>query len=326
MFAGRYDAAARWLDRAETAFAALGDTESEVYAQALKMRGSLLGRGDSPDLPRAIVVLERASALFRKRYPQSEGRIGTLFYLAHALRAENQPDRAETIADEAVALATEFPRPGFQTPNAYSLRAEIRDSNGNLSGSEEDYRTAHDGYARSIGPSHFLALQNDSLLGATMLERGQRREEALQLIESTTDALARSRPGSPTHAKALNRLGVAYLRLGRFDRAAKLLEQARAVWAERQETLQRSNATVSLAEARIAAGALTEGRALLGGRSRSCAAPTFGTAPGRRVHLALGLLGVEAGKPARPAPSDRRWRFPRRTTGTIAGRVRRGPP
>jgi eukaryotic-like serine/threonine-protein kinase len=297
MFAGRYDAAAGWLDRAETAFAALGDTESEHYAQALKMRGNLLRRGDSPDLPRAVAVLERAAALFRKRYPHSNGRIGTLFYLAQTLRAENQPDRAERSADEAVALASELPRPGFELANAYSLRAAIRDGNGNLSGADDDYRTAHDGYARSVGPGHFLTLQNDGLRGATLLERGQRREEALQLIESTTDGLARSRRGSGTHAQALNRLGVAYLRLGRFDRAAEMLEQARAVWAERQERLQRTDATVSLAEARIAAGALTEARPLLDEALTVLrSAPPTAAHPEGEVHLALGLLGIDAGR------------------------------
>src|SRR5262249_29987230 len=260
MFAGRLDAAAPWLDRAEAAFAALGDTESEAYAQGLQLRGNMLRRGD---LPRAIAVLEGAAALFRKRYPQSQGRTGTLFYLAQALRAENQPERAETVADEAVTLAKGLPRPGFELPNAYSLRAAIRDGNGNLSGAEDDYRAAHDGYVRSVGPEHFLTLQNDGLLGATMLERGLKREEALQAVESTTDGLARSRRGSGTHAQALNRLGLAYLRLGRFDRAAKILEQARGLWAERQDALHRADATVSLAEARIAEGALTEGRALL---------------------------------------------------------------
>ncbi|HET6981352.1 MAG TPA: protein kinase [Myxococcaceae bacterium] len=295
LFAGRYDAAAGWLDRAETALAALGDTESEDYAQALKMRGSLLRR---QDLPRAIVVLERAADLFRRRYPQSQGRTGSLFYLAQALRAENRPERAEAIADEAVALATELPRPGFEVANAHSLRAAIRDSNGNLSGAEDDYRTAHDSYARSVGAGHFLTLQNDGLLGATLLERGQRREEALQLIESTTDALARSRRGSTTHAIALNRLGLAYLRLGRVDRAAETLEQARAVWSERKDALQRTDATVALAEARIAAGRLTEARALLDealGVLRS--ATPSALHPEGEVHLALGLLEADAGRP-----------------------------
>jgi serine/threonine-protein kinase len=300
MFAGRYDETARWLDRAETAFAELGDTESEFYAQALKMRGNLLRRGESPDLPRATAMLERAAALFRKRYPHSDGRTGTLFYLAHILRAENQPDRAEKVADEAVAVANELPSPiaGFELPNAYSLRAAIRDSNGNLSGAEDDYRTAHDGYTRSVGPGHFLTLQNDGLLGATMLERGEGREEALQLIESTTDALARSRRGSGTHAQALNRLGRTYLRLGRFQRAAELLEQARAVWAERHETLPRTDATVALAGARIATGDLTAGRALLGEALAAIrSAPPSAVHPEGDVHLALGLLGVEAGRP-----------------------------
>ena len=295
MFAGRYDAAARWLDRAEKALAALGDTDSEVYAQMLKVRGSLLRR---QDLPRAIVVLERAADLFRKRYPQSQGRTGALFYLAQALRAENQPERAEAVADEAVTLAGELPRPGFEVANAHSLRAAIRDSNGNLSGAEDDYRAARDGYARSIGPEHFLALQNDGLLGATMLERGQRREEAIQLIESTTDALARSRRGSTTHAFALNRLGVAYLRLGRVDRAAQLLEEARAVWSERKDMVQRTDATVSLAEARIAAGGLTEARGLLDeALSVLRSATPSAVHPEGEVHLALGLLEADAGRP-----------------------------
>ena len=299
MFAGRYEVAARWLDQAEKALAALGDTESEVYAQTLKIRGNLLRHGESPDFPRAIAVLERAAALFRKRYPQSDGRTGTLLYLAQSLRAENQPERAEAVADEAVALATQFPRPGFEVPNAYSLRAAIRDSNGNLSGAEDDYRTARDGYTRSIGPKHFLTLQNDGLLGATVLERGQRREEALQLIESSTDALAGSRRGSNTHAQALTRLGVTYLRLGRFERAAEVLEQARAVWAERQEPVQRTDPTVSLAEARIAAGALTEGRALLDEAFAVLhGAPPSAAHPEAEVHLALGLLGIEAARAA----------------------------
>jgi eukaryotic-like serine/threonine-protein kinase len=298
MFGGRHAAAVPWLDRAEKAFVALGDTESEEYAQVLKMRGNLLRRGDAPDLPRAIDVLDQAAALFRKRYPSSEGRTGTLFYLAQALRAANQPDRAEAIADEAVAVATERPRTGFEIPNAYSLRAEIRDGNGNLSGAEDDYRTAHDGYARSIGLEHFLVLQNDGLLGATILERGERREEGLRLIESTTDALARSRRGSSTHGQALNRLGAAYLRLGRFDDASKTLEQSRAHWAERKDKLQRTDATVSLAEVRIATGALTEARALLDEALAVLrSAPPTAAHPEGEVHLALGLLGVDAGSP-----------------------------
>src|SRR5262249_6656225 len=296
--ASRYEAAARWLARAEAAFAAVGDTESELYAQALKARGNLLRRGDSPDLPRAALVLEQAATLFRQRYPQSTGRIGTLFYLAQTLRAENQPDRAATIADEAVALAIELPPRGFPLAHAYSLPAEIRATNGNLSGAEDDYRAAHDGYVPSVGPGHFLTLQNDCLLGATMLERGHRREEALQLVESTTEELARSRKGSGTHAQALNRLGLAYLGVGRGDHAAEELQQARALWPARHETLLRTAATVALAEARIAAGELTGSKALLDEALAALrSAPPTALHPEGDVHLALGLLGVEADRP-----------------------------
>ena len=321
MFAGRFDAAAGWLDRAETAFAALGDTESEDYAQVLKMRGNLLRRGDSPDLPRAVAVLERAAALFRKRYPHSNGRTGTLFYLAQTLRAENQPDRAERSADEAVAIASELPRPGFELANAYSLRAAIRDGNGNLSGADDDYRTAHDGYARSVGPGHFLTLQNDGLLGATLLERGQRREEALQLIESTTDGLAHSRRGSFTHAQALNRLGAAYLRLGRFDHAAgDPRAGAHRLGRATGRTLSyRRDGLACRGPDRVGCSGRGQGAPRRGTRSPA-KRPTIGSAPGRRGSPRAGT-SRNRGRTGRARPGasfDRRWRSPRRTAGTIS--------
>ena len=129
-----------------------------------------------------------------------------------------------------------------------------------------------------------------------MLERGHEREEGLRLVESTTSALARTRKGSGTHAQALNRLGLAYLRLGRVDHAAEILEQARAVWAERKEALRRTDSTVSLAEARIAAGALSEARVLLEeALAVMRSAPSLALHPEGEVHLALGLLALDAG-------------------------------
>jgi tetratricopeptide (TPR) repeat protein len=96
----------------------------------------------------------------------------------------------------------------------------------------------------------------------------------------------------------LNRLGVAYLRLGRVDRAAQTLEQARAVWSERKEAQYRTDATVSLAEARIAAGALTEARALLDEALAVLrSAPPSALHPEGEGHLVLGLLEADAGRP-----------------------------
>ena len=162
-----------WVDRAEPVFAALGDTTSEHYAQALKIRGNLVRRGNNPDLRAGVTLLERSTALFRERYPESDGRLGALFYLAQTLRASNVPGRAEAIADEAVALAMHRVHMGFERPNAFSLRAAIRDSNGKLAEANADFVEAETGYLRTTGATHFLTLQNDGLRGMTLLEMGR---------------------------------------------------------------------------------------------------------------------------------------------------------
>jgi serine/threonine-protein kinase len=298
MFAGRFDVGQRWLDRLEPVLAALHDDHSEVYAQALKMRGNLLRRGNSPDLAGAAAVLERSVAIFRERYPDAEGRMGALFYLAQTLRAANAPARAEAAADEAVAVASSGSsrvRPGFVVANAYSLRAAIRDSNGKLSGADEDYRVAHDGYVRTMGPTNFLTVQNDGLRGFTLLELGNHRAEALALLEGAAETLGRTRRGSNTHAQAVERLGIAYLRLGRYLRASQVLEEDRSLWAERHETVQRTVATVALAEARAELGQGAESGRLLDealGVLRSSPPSSFH--PEAEVHLARGLLALES--------------------------------
>ena len=65
-----------------------------------------------------------------------------------------------------------------------------------------------------------------------------------------------------------------------------------------KEALIRADATVSLAEARIAAGALTEGRALLDEALAVLrSAPPSALHPEGEAHLALGLLEADAGRP-----------------------------
>ena len=225
MFGGRFDQARAWLERAEPVFAALGDTTSEYFAQALKIRGNLVRRGNTPDLRAGAALLEQSTALFRERYPESDGRLGALFYLAQTLRASNVPGRAEAIADEAVALAMHRSQVGYERANAFSLRAVIRDSNGKLAEADADFGEADAGYLRTTGPTHFLTVQNDGLRGVTLLELG-RRDEALRHVEASAETLARGRRGSNTHAQSVERLGLAYVRVGRFERAVPILEES----------------------------------------------------------------------------------------------------
>ena len=72
--------------------------------------------------------------------------------------------------------------PGFDIPNAYSLRAAIRESNGDLRGADSDYAAATALYEKTAGDAHFLTLQNVGLHGMTLLEMGQ-RDRGLRMIE-----------------------------------------------------------------------------------------------------------------------------------------------
>ena len=299
MFAGKFEDAQRWLERAEAAFAAAGDQTSENFAQALKIRGNLIRRGNNPDLKAGAALLERSAALFRERYPESDGRLGALFYLAQTLRSSNVPARAEAVADEAVEISLKYPRPGYEGPNAYSLRAAIRDSNGKLAEADEDYTRAQEGYQRVIGPDHFLTLQNLGLRGATRLEMGGAREAALAEIEASAQGLGRVRRDSHTHAQSLERLGIAYLRVGLFEAAIKPLEDARAIWAKRKDSLLRTGATVALAEVRGALGQDAQARALLDeALAVRQASPKNAVLPEGEVHLVRGLLAIERGETA----------------------------
>ena len=299
MFAGRWEEAKRWIDRTEPVFAALGDQSSEVFAQALKIRGNLVRRGNTPDLRAGAALLERSVTLFRERYPESDGRLGALFHLAQVYRLSNVPVRAEAVADEAVAVATRRSRVGYELPNAFSLRAAIRDSNGKVTEAEADYIEAHVGYLRTTGPTHFLALQNQGLRGMAVLERGGRRDEALGLVEASASGLARVRRGSNTHAQSLERLGLAYLRLGRFERAIPVLEESRALWTQRGESVLRVAPTVGLAEARAAVGEHAAARGLLDeALSVVQKSPPTAVAPEGDVHLVRGLIAVDRGETA----------------------------
>jgi eukaryotic-like serine/threonine-protein kinase len=262
MFAGHSDQAMVWLQQCEAVMAAMGDTTSWWYAQMLKVRGNLERRGNNPNLPHAIQVLEQAAALFRERYAADEGRLGVLFYLAQSLRSVGEADRAAAVADEAVALANQTERPGFDLPNAYSLRAAIRESNGDLAGADSDFATASPIYHRQTGATHFLTLQNDGLHGMTLMEMGQ-RDRGMALVEASAEGLARGRPNSNTHASGVERVGTAAVWLGRHARAVPVLEQARAMWLERHDELQRTVATLNLAIAQLSLGHYAEARTLL---------------------------------------------------------------
>ena len=153
MFGSRFDEARAWLERAEPVFAALGDTDLRVLRPGAEDSRKPGAPGQHAGPRAGAALLERSTALFRERYPESDGRLGALFYLAQTLRSSNVPGRAEAIADEAVEWRFTVPAVGLRAgPTRYSLRAVIRDSNGKLAEAEADFRRAHEGYLQTIGP------------------------------------------------------------------------------------------------------------------------------------------------------------------------------
>ena len=261
-FAGHFDAAQPWLDRATEVFSALGDRTSSDYARSLTMVSMLLRRAGSAQLPAARDKLLQAVALYRERHSGDEGRTGALMALAQVYRGLDDVPDALRVADEAVAVAAGHGVSPVDVANSHSLRAAIRDVAGDAKGALEDYNEAATGYAAGLGAEHFLTLSNDSLRGQALLRLG-REKEGLEALQRSADALGRTRMGSNSHAAAVMRLGVALVGLGLVEQAEPVLQLARALWQQRKDPLQGSPATLALAKALHQRGEEAEARQLL---------------------------------------------------------------
>jgi hypothetical protein len=87
---------------------------------------------------------------------------------------------------------------------------------------------------------------------------------------------------------------VAYLRVGLFEAAIKPLEDARAIWAKRNDSLLRTGPTVALAEVRGALGQEAQARALLDEALKvRQTSPRTAVLPEGDVHLVRGLLAID---------------------------------
>jgi hypothetical protein len=100
------------------------DTTSEHYAQALKIRGNLVRRGNTPDLRAGVALLERSTALFGSDTGERR-RLGALFYLAQTSGHRTCPDGRRPSPTRQWPLAMHRVHMGFERPNAFSLRAAI---------------------------------------------------------------------------------------------------------------------------------------------------------------------------------------------------------
>jgi eukaryotic-like serine/threonine-protein kinase len=212
--------------------AQLGDTSSIVYARHLRLRAMLMASKDSSHHEEVRDLLQRTAELFRRVGPDDPGRVGTLYGLARVQMHFGEVSLALKAADEALVAADLTARPQIERPNAHSLRASMRTSAGLLQAAREDYKAADVEYQRVLGADHFLTLQNEGALGEIQHVLGE-RDEGMRLMQSTLDMIASVRPGSSTHAYALDRIGQAHLRENRPREALAALQRAEQVWLAR---------------------------------------------------------------------------------------------
>jgi serine/threonine-protein kinase len=217
-FAGHWLESEQAVAEAERAFDASGDHASIYYAQLLKSKGSLLRAHGPSGAVAARQTLQRAAALFARRFPDNEGYVGVLMYLASADLALDDMRQAKAAADGAVAAARRLTGDASELAHSISLRASVEDELGETRNAERDYLEASQLYASSVGKRHFFYLQNENLRGQLMHLEG-RREEGLRLLEETTAEIEAVRPASNTLANSLTRLTEAYLRDGAFESA-----------------------------------------------------------------------------------------------------------
>lgn len=218
-FSGDFEKAEQAAARAEAAFEVTGDRESRAYASVLKLKGSLARRKGPEGQRQAVTLLRAAAELFSKRYPADPDHEGSFMYLAQTYMQLEQTTDAIAAADATVRAAEFLPAEDrMNRASAYSLRASILDRVGEAEAAERDYAEASAQYRVSVGVDHFFYLQNENLRALALQTLG-RRDEALSVLEASTSAVRRVRPGTNTEMNTLHRMAVVYERDGQPARA-----------------------------------------------------------------------------------------------------------
>jgi tetratricopeptide (TPR) repeat protein len=270
-FAGRWAESEKAAAEAERAFDASGDHTSLYYAQLLKTKGGLL-RGHGPSgAVAARDTLKQAAAVFSKRYPNDEGYVGALMYLAGADMALDDMGEAKSAADQAVAAARRLEGDASERAHSISLRASVEDQLGDAKSAEQDYVEASKLYASSVGTKHFFYLQNENLRGQ-LLHLDGRRDDGLHVLESTTAEIEAVRPASNTLANSLARLAEAYLRDGAFEGASRSAAEAIKLKPAQQNSVLLSRLRLDHANALVGLGRFREAAAEVGEASRAAQA------------------------------------------------------
>ena len=295
VFGGRFAESEPAIDAAEKEFDAIGMHDSLLYVQLLKLKGNVLRRKGPGSALLARSTLQKAAALFKKKFPDSDGYVGTLMFLASVEQSlDEMPDALKT-ADTAVDVARKSPTDANGIANALSLRASVKDEVGDFNGAQHDYLESSQLYANSIGIKNFLYLQNENFRGQSLHLSG-RRDAGIELLESTTAQIGVVRPGSNTQANSLNRLADAYLRDGAFAQALQDIEQALAIPFTHQSLPLYTHLLLSQAQALTGLGRFSEATAKVNEALQALSADgppsPYMTA---EMHLSLGDVALSQG-------------------------------
>ena len=234
----------------------------------MKFKGNLQRRHGPGGAIAARNTLKQAAALFAKYYPLDEGYTGTLMFLATAHMALDEMPEADAAANSAVAAARKLTNDASELAHTISLRASVEDQLGDFAGAERDYDEASKLYASTVGTKHFFYLQNENLRGQ-LLHLSGRREPGLSLIRSTTEEIARVRPGSNTLANSLERLTSAYLREKSFDDADRTATRALELEPTRQVAALHNRVLFDRANALLGLGRFGEATKTVGDALRA---------------------------------------------------------
>ena len=129
--------------------------------------------------------------------------------LGDILRRNNQPEEAKTAYSAAINL---LPAPDIRPAwRLFYSRAIVEQTAGDWPAAEADFR-----HALSLNPGQADVL---NYLGYSLVDRGEKLDEALGMIETAVKA-------QPDSGAIADSLGWVYYRLGRYDEAVKAMETA----------------------------------------------------------------------------------------------------
>lgn len=232
------------------------DLPADVRAAALRTAGQLATA--QSDWSSAFALLEEARELFRES-ERWRDEVTTLAYLGWVALRRDEPERAEGLCQEALALAHELGDPGA-TASARMTLADVRSARGDHEGALAEYEEAVR-LRRGLGDPLFVADATYNLGMAAF--QGQNLSRARPAFDEAL-ALARELDEAPWIGAAQFMLGQLDLRAGDSESAQDRALEALSIYTNLEDDRSRARCLVLLAGAMAERGSLEDAARCLG--------------------------------------------------------------